>query len=289
LSGAYGAYREGGDIWAGAMDGAAAGAVHGAIGGAVGFGATRVIGGALQKVAPGLTKRMSAAAHDHEQSPKAQGRADRRAMMAGLDACFAAGTPLRTPDGSQLIEQIRIGDKVLSRDEYDPTGALGYQTVEAVFVRQGFIWHMTVNGQLIRTTGEHPSNEFSHGWTPVSELHVGDQLVTETGEIVTVEGLVETGEWTTLYNVRVSEWHTYFVGCDKWGFSVWAHNDSCHQPQQIAEIAGVKRTVKDQSARYLKESNGRQKAIEYLARAKDYRRKPERSRMKHAAIWHQPR
>ena len=27
-----------------------------------------------------------------------------------------------------------------------------------------------------------------------------------------------------MYNVEVEEFHTYFVGCDEWGFSVWAHN-----------------------------------------------------------------
>ncbi len=28
--------------------------------------------------------------------------------------------------------------------------------------------------------------------------------------------------------VRVSEHHTYFVGADEWGWSVWAHNAECH-------------------------------------------------------------
>ena len=29
---------------------------------------------------------------------------------------------------------------------------------------------------------------------------------------------------TTLYNLRVADWHTYFVGKPDWGFSLWAHN-----------------------------------------------------------------
>ena len=28
----------------------------------------------------------------------------------------------------------------------------------------------------------------------------------------------------TVYNFRVANCHTYFVGCAEWGFSVWAHN-----------------------------------------------------------------
>ncbi|WP_162660373.1 DNA/RNA non-specific endonuclease [Tuwongella immobilis] len=28
-------------------------------------------------------------------------------------------------------------------------------------------------------------------------------------------------------NCRVSEWHTYFVGCEEWGWAVWAHHADC--------------------------------------------------------------
>ena len=37
----------------------------------------------------------------------------------------------------------------------------------------------------------------------------------------------DTGEWATVYNMRVADWHTYFVGAAEWGFSVWAHNAEC--------------------------------------------------------------
>jgi hypothetical protein len=39
-----------------------------------------------------------------------------------------------------------------------------------------------------------------------------------------VEDLLDTGQWDTVYNLRVSYHHTYFVGGEDWGFSVWAHN-----------------------------------------------------------------
>src|SRR5439155_1692868 len=34
------------------------------------------------------------------------------------------------------------------------------------------------------------------------------------------------GEVTTVYNIRIYEYHTYFVGSRSWGFSVWVHNPS---------------------------------------------------------------
>jgi hypothetical protein len=53
---------------------------------------------------------------------------------------------------------------------------------------------------------------------------VGDRLLSHDNQCVPVEGLVDTGESETVYNLRVAEYHTYFVGSEQWGFSVWAHN-----------------------------------------------------------------
>jgi hypothetical protein len=58
-------------------------------------------------------------------------------------------------------------------------------------------------------------------------VRAGDVLVGEDGERVEVEEVYDTGEYATVYNLRVAEYHTYFVGCEEWGFSVWAHNQNC--------------------------------------------------------------
>src|SRR5262249_37601842 len=57
-------------------------------------------------------------------------------------ACFAAGTPLRTPDGSKLIEKFQVGDLLLSRDENRPQGPVEAKSVEEVFVANGRILHV---------------------------------------------------------------------------------------------------------------------------------------------------
>jgi hypothetical protein len=41
---------------------------------------------------------------------------------------------------------------------------------------------------------------------------------------IEVEEVFATGEVEPVYNLRVAEYHTYFVGGGDWGFSVWAHN-----------------------------------------------------------------
>jgi intein/homing endonuclease len=96
--------------------------------------------------------------------------------------------------------------------------------VEEVFVGEGLLWHLHAGQQVIRTTAEHRFFVRGVGWTPCNQLKVGDWLVTLDGMCVQVEDLLDTGEWVKLYNVRVADHHTYFVGCDEWGFSVWAHN-----------------------------------------------------------------
>ncbi|VTR96938.1 polymorphic toxin-type HINT domain-containing protein [Tuwongella immobilis] len=138
-----------------------------------------------------------------------------------------AGTPLLIPGGSKAIEQFVPGDAILSRDETDLNGPIEVQIVEAVFERSAIIFELRVAGQLIETTAEHPFCVVGRGWTPVWELSIGDSLTTITGETVSVEGVHETDRRETVYNLRVSDYHTYFVGCDEWGFSVWAHNVDC--------------------------------------------------------------
>jgi hypothetical protein len=139
-------------------------------------------------------------------------------------ACFAAGTPLRTPWGAMNIEDVRVGDTVLSRDEYDPTGAVVGKVVEEVFVRLAAIWELLIGGRVIGTSGEHPFYAWEKGWVPARELAAGDTLLCEDGVWRCVDGVRDTGEWRTVYNLRVADYHTYFVGAAEWGFGVWAHN-----------------------------------------------------------------
>jgi hypothetical protein len=139
-------------------------------------------------------------------------------------ACFAAGTPLRVPGGSKPVEQFQEGDRILARPEGDPEAAAEVKAVEEVFVRLAPVLGLRVGGKVIRTTAEHPFWVRGKGWTVAGQLRAGDELSSHEGGWVAVEGLDATGEWHTVYNLRVADCHTYFVGCEQWGFSVWAHN-----------------------------------------------------------------
>ena len=139
-------------------------------------------------------------------------------------SCFAAGTPILAPGGARPVEDFRPGDLVLSRGEHDPEGPVEARVIEETFQRLAKVLEVRVAGRPILTTGEHPFYVAGRGWTPARELVEGDRLACLAGPGALVSGVRDTDEWAAVYNFRVADWHTYFVGGDEWGFSVWAHN-----------------------------------------------------------------
>ncbi len=141
--------------------------------------------------------------------------------------CFAAGTPLLTPTGSKLVEDIEAGDLLLASPEDDPEGPVHPRVVEEVFVRASPLLALRVCGREIRTTNEHPFYVQGKGWVKAWLLSPGDLLRTADGRWLPVESIADTGDVATVYNFRVAEYHTYYVGSPHWGFAVWSHNSNC--------------------------------------------------------------
>ena len=73
---------------------------------------------------------------------------------------------------------------------------------------------MTVNGETITCTNEHPFYSPVKGWMAACQLRAGDVLVMLNGEYVVVEQvqheLLESP--VAVYNFEVAEFHTYYVG-----------------------------------------------------------------------------
>jgi len=138
--------------------------------------------------------------------------------------CFAPDTPLLTPEGSKQICEFQPGDQILSAPENNPSAPPRIQIVEEVFKNEGRLFNLHVRGKIIRTTALHPFYVLDQGWKPAVDLEPGDMLRSHDGQWVPVEGVADSGEDSLVYNLRVSEDHTYFVGGREWGFSAWAHN-----------------------------------------------------------------
>ena len=139
-------------------------------------------------------------------------------------SCFAPEMKMRTPDGSKSIIEFKRGDPILSAPEWDVTAPPSVSYVEEVFENRLPLLSLHVGGQVIRTTAEHPFYIRGKGWVASRELEPGDLFRSHDGQWVPVQEVVDKGEESVVYNLRVSEYHTYFVGDESWGFSVWAHN-----------------------------------------------------------------
>jgi hypothetical protein len=61
-------------------------------------------------------------------------------------------------------------------------------------------------------------------WTAAKNLEEGDLLRSHDGQWLPVESVRDSGESAPVYNLRIADYHTYFVGGRQWAFSVWAHN-----------------------------------------------------------------
>ncbi len=169
-------------------------------------------------------------------------------------ACFAAGTPLMTPDGAKPIESFQPGDLVLCASEFSSEGPVEARPVREIITHRQTLWNLRVNGRTIQTTALHPFYVRGLGWKPAQNLQAGDLLRSHDGQWLPVEAIAESGEEATVYNLHVAEYHTYFVGTPDWGFSVWAHNTCLvDQIRTLANsgVQGAQRLVRMMESRSL--------------------------------------
>ena len=126
-------------------------------------------------------------------------------------------------DTTKPIEQVKIGDTVLSKNEQ--TGAVAAKRVTNVSVRAD-IWTRKLsfdNGAVLETTDEHPLYADGRGFVKAKEVGIGNSIVTRAGpsaKVVVVEADVKQA---TVYNFTVDDFHTYFVGDS----ALWVHNVDC--------------------------------------------------------------
>ena len=147
----------------------------------------------------------------------------------GQIACFARGTQVWCQTGPQAMEDVQVGDRVLSQDPAN--GELSYRVVlEATLGNQPMLAIDTGNDRIVATLG-HVFWVSGTGWRMAKQLKSGDRLHT-------VDGWVEIRDLKKMpadetHNLVVADSHTFFVGTDR----ILVHDYSLLQPT-TAQVPG---------------------------------------------------
>lgn len=140
--------------------------------------------------------------------------------------CFVAGTLVWTIAGLQPIEQIRIGDLVLSQDVQ--TGELAYKPVLQTNIRPAEplirVTLATRSREVLEGSGGHPLWVAGDGWKLLRELESGAILHGVGGSAIVSD--VGAGEEAETYNLVVADFHTYVVGHAK----IVCHDNTPRRP-----------------------------------------------------------
>lgn len=102
-------------------------------------------------------------------------------------ACFAAGTLVHTKEGLVPIEQIKVGDYVLSKPE-SGEGEQTYKRVVNTFIHEDktvrSLDYSTLDGSdngILYVTGNHPFWVVGVGWTSADSVEGGQELELSDG------------------------------------------------------------------------------------------------------------
>jgi polygalacturonase len=87
----------------------------------------------------------------------------------------------------------------------------------------------------ITGTANHPYwDATTHRWTPANKLHVGDNLQTSDGALVTVAALRDYSTSMVTYDLTIDTLHDYYIEADTTPLLV--HNDDVSCPPPASEI-----------------------------------------------------
>lgn len=123
--------------------------------------------------------------------------------------CFPKGTPVWTTGGPRPIEELQIGDRVLSQDTV--TGELTYKPVQSTTLRRSLpLCALELDGETLEVTPGHPFWVAGEGWKMARQLEPGARVHAVRGPVEVLAN--QPGRTLEAYNLVVSEFHTYFVG-----------------------------------------------------------------------------
>jgi hypothetical protein len=139
--------------------------------------------------------------------------------------CLVAGTPVWTELGPVPVEQIKVGDRVLSQDP--DTGQLAFKPVLRTTERAPtHLVKFELEGESIHCSGGHPFWVSGDGWVKARDLKPTARLHAVHGTCA-IGSIKQTGFEPT-YNLIVADFHTYFVGHGR----ILSHDNTIREPTE---------------------------------------------------------
>jgi hypothetical protein len=162
-----------------------------------------VLGGAFAGVGYGVGRLASASSATGDLT------------SVGTPCSFSEDTPVATGDGEKPIGEIQVGDEVQAYDEQNQTSA--YYPVTAKFAHLDTdLVTLTIDGEKIETTPEHPFFTLERGWTPAGKLWIGAHILRSDGTSGEIERIGYKQSKEVMFNLTVDQAHTFFVGNEQW-------------------------------------------------------------------------
>jgi hypothetical protein len=143
------------------------------------------------------------------------------------------------------IEEIEVGDRVLSRDEvtddtaFKPVTELIPRHDREIWELQLYVDHEAGATELFETTDDHPWRTINDQWFATENLRPGIQILRANGSPAVVASVVKTDRVSSTYNLEVADYHSYFVGSS----GIWVHNSCGPVDRTIAFLRSLGRSV----------------------------------------------
>lgn len=135
-------------------------------------------------------------------------------------SCFLPGTKIKTDNGDNFVEKVKVGNIVVSFDN----GDIVESKVSQIFERErDFYFALKAGEYEVKASAEHPFLMWDKTYKQIQYLIPGDKVVVIDGNKLSTRVIVfntRVNEKVKVYNMMVDNTHTFFAN----GFAV--HNKS---------------------------------------------------------------
>lgn len=129
---------------------------------------------------------------------------------SGSDGCFPSGTNISTPFGQKVIEEITVGDIIISASKSGKK--LNSKVLEVKTHIEQTIWEIKLeNGDQISTTPIHSFKSKNQGWLKALDIKSGDFIQNFEGEYSKVIYSSSSDKLERVFNLIVEDSFNYFA------------------------------------------------------------------------------